>query len=176
MKTSRHREQRCTRGLSGALMVAVLAAASAFACSGCSRSDATVPVILISIDTLRAMNVSGYGYERMTTPNLDRFAAEAVVFRDAVCNSNNTLISHTSILTSLYPSVHRVEPGVGLDPKWRTLPQILADHGYESAFFAAHGDWLVPRYGFDRGVDEFRSAYVNASQIDDWGASWLERE
>src|SRR5262245_20199469 len=125
MRTSPHCEKRCTTGRRCVLALAICAA-SAFVGSGCSERSTPTPVILISVDTLRAMNVSGYGYDRETTPNLDRFAQEAVVFRDAVCNSNNTLISHTSILTSLYPSVHRVVPGVGLDPKWRTLPQILA--------------------------------------------------
>jgi len=153
-----------------------LFAALAVLAAGCGGGDRPVPVILVSIDTLRAFDVSGLGYERRTTPNLDRFAEEAVVFRDAVCNSNNTLISHASMLTSLYPSVHGVEPGIGLSDERRTLSEVLRDEGYATAFFAAHGDWLTQRYGFGRGVDAFRSGYVKAPAINRWALEWLEAE
>ncbi len=144
--------------------------------SGDPESAAMPPVIVISIDTLRASDVSVYGYRRDTTPHLDRFASEAIVCRDAVCNSNNTLISHASMLTSLYPSVHGAVPGTPMRENATTLAERLADHGYRSGFFAAHGDWLTERYGFGRAVDDFESGYVKAPQINSWVDAWLESE
>ena len=144
------------------------------ALGGCSRSEPLPPpVIFISIDTLRAANVTSYGYERKTTPNLDRFAEEAIVCTDAVCNSINTLISHASLLTSQYPSMHGVQPGIPLRDETETLAETLSEAGYETAFFAAHGDWLSKRYGFDQGFDAFETGYVKADQINAWALDWL---
>jgi len=44
-------------------------------------------VLLITVDTLRADHVSGYGYPRNTTPNLDAFLETAVRFEDAHSNA-----------------------------------------------------------------------------------------
>lgn len=161
------------------LMVTILAIGVTML-GGCGGAGETpnprVPVILISIDTLRSSNVTSYGHERPTTPNLDRFAEESLVFREAICNSNNTLISHMSMLTSLYPTVHGAEPGAALADGHGTLAEAFRDGGYDTAFFAAHGDWLVPKYGFDRGFETFESQYVKAPQINRWVTDWLATE
>jgi glucan phosphoethanolaminetransferase (alkaline phosphatase superfamily) len=51
-------------------------------------------VILISIDTLRADHVGAYGYERPTTPAVDAFAADSVVFTETIAQAPSTLHSH----------------------------------------------------------------------------------
>ena len=61
-------------------------------------------VILVSIDCLRVDHVSTYGYARETTPWIDRFAKDGVVFETAVASAPETLPSHMSILTGLTPS------------------------------------------------------------------------
>ena len=65
-------------------------------------------IILISLDTLRADHLGTYGYHRNTSPYIDAFAKESVVFENAVVQSPWTLPSHMSIMTSLYPSSHGV--------------------------------------------------------------------
>lgn len=45
-------------------------------------------IVVLILDALRAQNVSCYGYERQTTPALDRFAAENIRF--AHCYTNTT--------------------------------------------------------------------------------------
>lgn len=158
---------------------ACIAAIALLAGCGGTRDAASTempPVIIISIDTLRASDVSAYGYRRDTTPNLDRFASEAIVCHDAVCNSNNTLISHASMLTSLYPSVHGAVVGTPMRESATTLAEMLAEHGYRNGFFAAHGDWLTERYGFGRAIDDFRTGYVKAPQINAWVDEWLDSE
>ena len=61
-------------------------------------------VLLISIDTFRADRVGAVTGQGNLTPNLDRFAKEAVVFTQAYSQSTITSPSHASMLSSRYPS------------------------------------------------------------------------
>ncbi|MGB5398637.1 MAG: sulfatase [Thermoanaerobaculia bacterium] len=129
--------------LSLCLLIALLAI-------GC-RPDAPPPnVILISLDTLRADHVGAAGYSRDTTPNLDRLAAEGTLFLNNYSQAPNTAPSHTSILTSLYPSVHGVfKHGQVLDPEVETLPEVFQQAGYRTAAFTQlNGETY--KQGFDR--------------------------
>ena len=63
-------------------------------------------VLLISIDTCRADHLGCYGYHRDTSPQIDSFAAEAVVFDWAFSQAPNTPPSQATILSGLYPSSH----------------------------------------------------------------------
>jgi len=63
-------------------------------------------IILITLDTVRADHVSCYGYERQTTPNLDAFSREGVLYKNAYATASWTLPSHASIFTGLYPARH----------------------------------------------------------------------
>jgi len=65
-------------------------------------------IILISLDTLRADHLGIYDYHRNTSPFIDAFAKENIVFENAIVQSHWTLPSHMSIMTSLYPSSHGV--------------------------------------------------------------------
>ncbi|MCZ7582800.1 MAG: sulfatase-like hydrolase/transferase [Deltaproteobacteria bacterium] len=69
-------------------------------------SDGHPPLILISIDTLRADHLSVYGYERDTTPNLEEFARNAVVVETAIAHSAWTLPTHASMFSGVLPSQH----------------------------------------------------------------------
>ena len=88
------------------------------------------------MDTLRADHLGAAGYGRDTTPNLDRVASEGVLFLDNYAQAPNTAPSHTSVLSSLYPSVHGVyKHGQILDPEILTLPEVFRDAGYRTAAF-----------------------------------------
>jgi len=118
-----------------------------------------VPVILISLDTLRADRLSSYGYTRETTPNLDRFAREdAVLFEQAVTPETWTLPSHMSMFTGLYPQHHAVTRDKPLAQEIRTLPELLKSAGYETAGFTGHTWWMQPERGFGRGMDHYDNA------------------
>ena len=77
--------------------------------AACGGGGAAAPdgpnVILVSIDSLRADHVGCYGYERDTTPHLDRFAREGVRFDQHVSSSSWTLPAHASLFTSVADSV-----------------------------------------------------------------------
>ena len=74
-----------------------------------SAQTPTTPVILISIDTLRADHLSAYGYTRIHTPNIDSLADHGTLFTQADCQIPFTMPSHASMLTSIYPFENQVE-------------------------------------------------------------------
>lgn len=63
-------------------------------------------VIFLVLDGLRKDRLSIFGHERETSPNLDAFAEEAIVFENAYTPGPWSLPAHTSMLTGLYPSEH----------------------------------------------------------------------
>jgi len=92
------------------------------------------PVILISIDTLRADRLPMFGYSEGATPALDAFRRDAILFTNAYAHVPLTLPSHVSMLTGLLPQHHKVRNNIGylLDPNLPTLPRLLKSKGYQS--------------------------------------------
>ncbi len=88
------------------------------------RPPANAPnVLVIVVDTLRADHLPAYGYERGRTPNLDRFAEDAIRFDRAYANASWTRPSFASILTGRYASSHTVMAKEGLGS---ALPDAVA--------------------------------------------------
>jgi len=147
-----------TRGLRAAVCFAVFTGAAAGACSSAEPSLRAAPTrgyIVISLDTLRADHLGLYGYERATSPFLDRLAQRATVFDRAIVQLPGTLPSHMSIFTGLYPAEHGVyPPDAVLAPEIVTLPMRFHRAGYRTAGFT-EGGYVAGRYGFDRGFEVF---------------------
>ena len=78
----------------------------------CSEREPKQSVLFITIDTLRADHLGCYGYPRDTSPSIDAFADEAIVFDNCVSQATSTLPAHVSIFTSLYPPAHGVTHNV----------------------------------------------------------------
>jgi len=64
-------------------------------------------IILITFDALNARHMSLYGYPRKTTPNIEDFSKDCLVFNNMYSNGNTTMPSVVSILTGKYPSTHK---------------------------------------------------------------------
>ncbi len=131
----------------------------------CTSSTQPMPrphgIILISLDTLRADHLGCYGYHRDTSPCIDAFAKENVLFEKTVVQSPYTLPSHMSIMTSLYPSSHGVyNKNTRLAEENVTLAELLHDVGYQTAAFV-DGGYMNALFGFNQGFDVY----------DDWGGS-----
>ncbi|HSF40026.1 MAG TPA: sulfatase [Thermoanaerobaculia bacterium] len=119
-------------------------------------------VLLVVVDTLRADRMSLYGYPRPTTPNLEAFAREAVVFTNARSQAGCTFPSVNSLLTSRHPAAF-LRPGhtLGIPDTMRSLPEILREQGYST--FAVSASTIVRNTpskinragGFGRGFDVF---------------------
>ena len=118
-------------------------------------------VLLISLDTVRADHLSLYGYQRDTTPNLKKLAAEATVYRRATSTADWTLPSHASMFTGLYPSEHGADCDVArraivrLPDEVETVAEILAAGGYATAAVVANIDVLSPRFNLNQGFQYY---------------------
>lgn len=110
-------------------------------------------VILIAIDALRADHLGCYGYERQTSPYIDAFAKEGVLFKNCYVQASWTKPSTASLLTSLYPAVHRTTcPGNALPKEIETLAEILKKEGYLTYGYVANPN-LKTIFDFDQGFD-----------------------
>ncbi len=97
------------------------------------------PIILISVDTLRADHLPAYGYKGVSTPAIDALAADGVLFERAYAHAPQTLPSHVSILSGELPFEHGVRDNIGftVKPGLPLLPAMLHARGYETAGFAS---------------------------------------
>jgi arylsulfatase A-like enzyme len=108
-------------------------------------------VVLVVLDTVRAANLSAYGYARPTSPELDALAREGALFLDATSPSTWSLPSHASLFTGRYPSSHGAHGEHRfLDARFPTLAEVLAHHGYETFCFTSNA-WISDGLGLTRG-------------------------
>jgi arylsulfatase A-like enzyme len=99
--------------------------------------------------------MGAYGYERDTTPNIDRFAGEAVFFETAFSSAPWTLTSHMSMLTGLMPSMHGATRTAHMADTVPYLPELLSGAGYQVDGLVSNA-YLSPTFGFDRGFRTYR--------------------
>ncbi|MGB5341942.1 MAG: sulfatase, partial [Thermoanaerobaculia bacterium] len=119
-------------------------------------------MILISLDTLRADHLGCYGYERDTSPNLDKLAASGCLFTTASAPSNWTLPSHASMLTGLDPITHgALDFDAVLEAELPTLAEGLSEEGFRTAAFVGTGPYgfVGSERGLSRGFDEYRHRF-----------------
>src|SRR5215467_7396621 len=99
-----------------------------------ARASAPVsgPIVVISVDTLRADHLPAYGYSKVKTPAIDALAADGVVFERAYSHAPQTLPAHAALLSGLLPFETGVRDNVGFTvrPNERLLPQMLHDRGF----------------------------------------------
>jgi arylsulfatase A-like enzyme len=138
-------------------------------------------VLLISIDTLRADHCGFLGYEKPTTPFLDELADQGVVFENHMVHSNNTLLSHASILTGLPPQAHETfdngpdaSERQALGTGYRTLAEAFQTEGYTTAAFTGHPVWLGSDFGLDQGFDVHESDWVQAPETAKRFLAWYD--
>src|SRR6476660_1095609 len=99
-----------------------------------ARASAPVsgPIIVISVDTLRADHLPAYGYTKVKTPAIDALAADGAVFERAYSHAPQTLPAHASILSGQLPFETGGRDNVGFTVKTgeRLLPQMLRERGF----------------------------------------------
>jgi len=96
------------------------------------------PVVLVTVDGLRADRLGCYGYATDDSPGIDALAAESVRFEWAFAQAPGVPASLASILTGIYPTTHAVlQPGDALADEAVTLAEMLSDGGDATAVFGA---------------------------------------
>jgi arylsulfatase A-like enzyme len=138
--------------LAGGLLAACLLAA----CGPHRASPAGGPVVLITLDALRADQVGGLGGGPGLTPNLDALIRQADWAGRAVAASSWAVPSMASLLTGLTPWQHHaiLEGNARLADDLITLPKALKALGYRTTAFTT-GRWFTSEQGYDRGFDAF---------------------
>ena len=118
-------------------------------------------VLLISVDTLRADHMGVYGYGKPTTPRIDAWARDAVVFEDAQASASWTLPGLASVMTSYFSSTHRCWTfASSLHPSFPTLAEMLRDAGYDSMAVTSHV-FLARAYGLQQGYVHFDDEFAH---------------
>lgn len=137
------------------------------------RLPGDAPVIIISIDTLRADRLPAYGSKRVSTPAFDRLAADGIVYENAYAHVPLTLPSHVSLLSGTLPFENGVRSNLGyrFDPKGApTLPRLLAGRGYKtggavSAYVLRAETGMGPLFDwYDDSLEVYESATLGALQ------------
>jgi arylsulfatase A-like enzyme len=140
-----------------------------FVFAGCGETpnvERPPNVLLLVIDTLRADRVGVYGNDQPTSPRIDAFARDAIVFESALAPSPHTAPSHASLFTSTYPATHgvwneffnaegeRFYPTLSLNAT--TLADVLRDGGWQTAAIA-DGGYVSAGRGLAQGFSHFDS-------------------
>jgi tetratricopeptide (TPR) repeat protein len=157
-----------------------------------ARASAPVsgPIILISIDTLRADHLPAYGYTRVKTPAIDALAADGVVFDHAYSHAPQTLPAHAALLSGRLPFETGVRDNVGftVKPGERMLPQMLHERGFAtggvvSAFVLRRETGIAQGFDFFDGTMPAGSQEVSIGQVQRDGAEseriaehWLDSQ
>ena len=134
------------------------------------------PLVLVTIDTLRADRLGSYGSTRGLTPSLDAFAREATRFTAAVSQVPLTLPSHATILTGLHPARHgiRTNDGFRLAASVPTLAESLKIAGYRTGAFIG-GYPLRGSSGLSRGFDRYDDEFLAAPEATERSADAVVR-
>jgi arylsulfatase A-like enzyme len=130
-------------------------------------------VLLLVLDTVRALELSVYGYERSTSPRLVEIAREGVRFDRAVATAPWTLPTHATLFTGKFQR----DLSVGWTTPLDSVPPTLSEHflasGYATGGFIANLRYGSREYGLGRGFETYRDYALTGSQM--MGSTMLGR-
>ncbi|MDP6934287.1 MAG: sulfatase, partial [Myxococcota bacterium] len=115
------------------------------------------PVVLVTLDTVRADRIGAWGHAEAETPNLDALAARGIRFSQAYAPVPLTIPSHSSLFTGLYPPHHGVRDNGDqrLSTEAWTLAESLNQAGYRTG--ASIGAFVTQaHWGFGQGFSDYR--------------------
>lgn len=128
-------------------------------------NDTRPNVLLVAIDTLRSDHLSCYGYDRLTSPHIDRFASEGALFVDSFSPHIPTHPGFTTLMTGKDAVQHQiVAHGTKreLSPDIHTLAELLKQRGYATGAADNLGRW------FNRGFDRYEGYKFTAEPTEPW--------
>ncbi len=112
-------------------------------------------VIVISIDTIRARDLSLYGGRPGTSPHLDALGADAVVFEKAIAGAPLTLGGLGSVMTGVSAAIHRAfKTGIGIPVELETLAEQMQAAGYLTAAIGQNSS-MFARWGLGQGFHHY---------------------
>lgn len=112
-------------------------------------------IVLIAVDTVRPDHLSCYGYERPTSPNIDRFAEGGVLFEQAYSPGSWTVPAFASLFTGYLAGVHGVtQHDRAIPSSMPTITERMQDKGYYTAAIVSN-PFLNAKYGYGRGFNQY---------------------
>ena len=156
----------------------------ALAVCACACEKLPPNLVIVTLDTTRADHLGLYGYFRDTSPALDAFGQNAIVFERAIVPMATTLPTHTSLFTATQPLEHGVlanstQGGSRFvpTPRIRLLAEAARDAGWRTAAFVSAAP-LRRGSGLETGFELFDEP--SRSQRDGEATTtavlaWLER-
>ncbi len=161
----------------------------------CNSEAAQPNIVLIVADDLGYADISCFGSTSVSTPNIDKLAAEGVKMTDFHTNGTVSSPTRAALMTGLYQQRTGVtgvitaekHRDVGLSTAETTIAERLSQMGYKCGIF---GKWHLgydPTFNpINQGFDEFRGfvagnidyhSYIDQSgYYDMWNGAELDRE
>ena len=93
-------------------------------------------LLFFGIDSLRSDHMSLNGYKRLTTPNIDRYLKDGVVFENCISPHIPTTPGYSSMLTGydcFGTNVVALRHKGSIAPDVKTLPEVLGEAGYNTS-------------------------------------------
>jgi arylsulfatase A-like enzyme len=139
------------------ISVIIIAFIVPFIYSEAPKNGDNINVLLIIIDALRADHLGCYGYEKNTSPAIDKLANKGAIFLNTIAQWPSSTASHASIFTSTYPHTHQCFPnGAKLNSNLKTIAELLKKNGYSTTAFIDN-PLISKRANFNQGFDSFYS-------------------
>ncbi|MHC4988477.1 MAG: sulfatase, partial [Planctomycetota bacterium] len=126
--------------------------ASSLFISGCSKSQPKPHIFLVVVDTLRPDHLGCYNYPRQTSPNLDAFAAENLLFQRCFSHAPVTGPSCSSFLTGFLPHETTILNNSTRLPEVPTISKLMKKGGYKT-YGVVSNYVLRKKMGFGQGFD-----------------------
>ncbi len=137
--------------------------------SGCrtSKPEKMPNIFLISVDTLRADHLGCYGYHRNTSPNIDKFAQDSLLFENCLSHAPDTRLSFASILSGFHPHETKITENLNLPSGVDTLAKILHRQGYKT--MAVISNYVLRRgQGWEQGFDIYDDTMNELELVRRW--------
>ncbi len=123
-------------------------------------------LLFITLDTCRKDHLSVYGYDRNTSPGLVSLARDGFAFENVFTVATNSLPSHATLMTGLYPFEHgAITNGAKLDSAVPTLAEFLLKRKFNTAGFVGYYA-LGEESGLNQGFEDFQFHKVESHNHD----------
>ena len=143
--------------------------ASSLWVGGCYRqpSKKMPSIILITVDTLRADYLGCYGHHKNTSPNIDLFAKDNMLFENCLSHAPETRLSFASMLSGFLPHETKITTNFTLPEEVKTLPEILRQQGFKTAAVISNYT-LRKSMGFGQGFMIYDDTMDESELVRDW--------
>jgi arylsulfatase len=121
-------------------------------------------LLFLWTDEQRADTMAVYGNQKIQTPNLNKLAAESVVFERAYVSQPVCTPARSTVMTGLWPHQSGLtKNNIALPPEVPTLPEIANDPDYRTGYFGKWhlGDEIFAQHGFEewRSMESYSQFY-----------------